>query len=100
MAKKTQTVTKSKPRRKSTITAAGAGAARAFSIATNKRKTVQERIAALMQAPRAVCESDDNLQAVLGVLRDVDEPIEMRMSAMQALQTASFNITAFESCSS
>jgi hypothetical protein len=99
MARKTKTVKKSKPTRKPKITPAGAGGARAFSIATNKRKTVQERVAALAQTPLAVCDSDDNLQAVLAVLRDVNEPIGVRLAAMQSLQAASFSVVAFESSS-
>jgi hypothetical protein len=99
MARKTQTVRKSKPTLKPKITPSGAGSSSAFSVATNKRKTVQERVTALAQAPLAVCDSDNNLQAVLAVLRDVDEPIQVRVAAMQSLQAASFSVAAFESCS-
>jgi hypothetical protein len=51
-----------------------------------------------MKAPTAVCENDDNLQAVLNVLRDVDEPAQVRLAALRSLQTASFSVVAFEPC--
>lgn len=85
MAMKTKTAKKSKATPKPKSAPVGADVGRAFSIAINKRKTVQERVAALARAPLAVCENDDNLQAILGVLRDVNEPIEVRMAAMQSL---------------
>jgi hypothetical protein len=99
MARKTQTASKSKTIRKGKSTPAGAGGGHAFSIATNKRKTVPERVAALTQVPLAVCDNDANLQAILSVLRDVEEPIEVRLAAMQSLQAASFSVVAFESSS-
>jgi hypothetical protein len=69
-----------------------------MSVATNARKTVKERVAALAEVPVAVCESDENLQAVLDVLRDKDEPVNVRLAALKSLQTASFSVVAFESC--
>jgi len=71
-----------------------------MSVATNARKTVKERVAALAEVPVAVCESDENLQAVLKVLRDKDEPVNVRLAALKSLQTASFSVVAFESCRS
>jgi hypothetical protein len=99
MARKTQTASKSKTIRKGKNTPEGASGGRAFSIATDKRKSVPERVAALTQVPLAVCDSDDHLQAVLGVLRDTNEPVAVRMAAMQSLQAASFSVVAFESSS-
>lgn len=69
-----------------------------LSIATNARKTVKERVAALAEAPLAVCGSDENLQAMLKVLLNKGEPIEVRLAALQSLQAASFSVVAFESC--
>jgi hypothetical protein len=74
------------------------GGSLAVSIATNKQKTAPKRIAALAQAPLAVCDSDDNLQSVLGVLQDVNEPMDVRLAALQSLQAASFSVVAFGSC--
>jgi hypothetical protein len=59
---------------------------------------VKERVAALAEAPLAVCENDENLQAVLAVLRNKEEPVEVRLAAMDSLATAAFSVIAFESC--
>jgi len=53
---------------------------------------------ALAQAPLAVCESDENLQKVLKVLRNQKEPVEVRLAAMQTLAAAAFSAIAFEPC--
>jgi hypothetical protein len=52
----------------------------------------------MAEVPLAVCESDKNLQAMLNVLRNKDEPVEVRLAALQSLQAASFSVVAFESC--
>src|SRR2546425_27988 len=70
----------------------------ALSIATNARRTVKDRVAALAQAPLAACENDKNLQAMLKILRDKDEPVKVRLATLQSLQAASFSVVAFESC--
>src|SRR5713226_7852769 len=97
MAMKTKPAKKPNAARKPKSAPAGAGPA--LSVATNKQKGVQERVAALAQAPLAVGDSGENMQAVLGVLGDVSEPIEIRMAALQSLQAASFSVVAFESIS-
>ena len=70
----------------------------ALSIATSARNTVKQRVAAMSEAPPALCENDENLQAMLNVLRDKDEPVKVRLAALQSLQAASFSSIAFESC--
>ena len=70
----------------------------AMSVATSERKTVDERVAAMAEVPLAACESDDNLQAMLNVLRNRNEPVEVRLAALQSLQAASFSVIAFEAC--
>ncbi|MDT5061035.1 MAG: hypothetical protein QOH63_1494 [Acidobacteriota bacterium] len=70
----------------------------AMAVATNERNTVKERVAALAEAPLAVCESDKHLQAVLDVLRNKEEPVEVRLAAMDTLATAAFSVIKFESC--
>jgi hypothetical protein len=97
MAMKTKTKTPGVSRKPTSARAADVGT-RALSIATNKKKTVQERIAALGQAPLAVSGGGDNLESIMGVLRDTSEPIEVRLAAFQALQAASFSVVAFQSC--
>jgi HEAT repeat protein len=93
MAKKRKTTKRSTSGRKPKRSARSA-----MSVATNARKTVKERVAALAEAPLAVCENDDYLQATLNVLRDPNEPIKVRLAALQSLQAASFSVIAFESC--
>lgn len=83
----------SKPKVAATLTSRGA-----MSIATNVRKSVDERAAALAEAPLAVTESDANLQATLKILRNKDEAPSVRLAALRSLQAASFSVLAFESC--
>ena len=70
----------------------------AMSVATSARKTVKQRVAAMAEAPLAVCESDKNLQAMLDVVRNKDEPVEVRLAAIDTLATAAFSVVAFEPC--
>lgn len=72
----------------------------AMSVATSTNKTVKERVAALAEVPLAACESDKDLQAVLKVLLDKNEPVEVRLAALQSLAAAAFSVIAFESCRS
>jgi len=59
---------------------------------------VKQRVAAMAEAPLVVCESDKDLQAMLNVLRNKEEPVKVRLAALQSLQAASFSVVAFESC--
>jgi len=70
----------------------------AMSVATSARRTVKQRVAAMAAAPLAVVESDKDLQAMLNVLRDKNEPAEVRLAAMDSLATAAFSVIAFEPC--
>ena len=72
----------------------------AMAVAKDVDKTTKQRIDAIASAPLAVIESDKDLQAMLAVLVNPDEPIEVRLAALQALQAASFSVVAFESCRS
>jgi hypothetical protein len=94
-AKTTKKTTKSAKKR-------GSGAKRSFrgamAIATNDRKPVAQRVAAITEAPLAVCQSDQDLQAMLKVLANKGEPIAVRLATLQALQAASFSVVEFESC--
>lgn len=72
----------------------------AMSVATSHKESVKKRVAALAEVPLAVCENDKDLQAMLGVLSNQAEPIEVRLAALQSLQAASFSVVAFESCRS
>ena len=70
----------------------------AMAVATSSKKSAQQRVAALAEVPLAVCDADENLQALLNILRDRKEPIKVRLAALQSLQAASFSVIAFESC--
>ena len=70
----------------------------AMAVATSAKHTVKQRVAAIAETPLAVCESDKDLQAMLNVLRDRNEPVAVRLAALQSLQAASFSVIAFESC--
>lgn len=70
----------------------------AMSVATSARRTVKERVVALAEVSLAVCESDKNLQAVLDVVRNKEEPVEVRLAAMDTLATAAFSVMVFEPC--
>ena len=95
--------TKRRPAKKAKAAKKAKGAVRrtpraAMSVATSANKTTQQRVAALAETSGAVCESDENLQALLKILRDQNEPIKVRLATLQQLQGASFSVIAFESC--
>lgn len=69
----------------------------AYSIATSPKETVKQRVTAMSQVPLAVTQNDDNPQAVMNVLRNTDEPVEVRLAALQSLAAASFSAEGFES---
>lgn len=70
----------------------------ALATAISASKPVDERVQAMTEAPLAVCGEDESLQKMLNVLRNREEPIEVRLAALQSLQAASFSVLAFESC--
>ena len=96
MSNKGKDTKTSKPARKARSTPAKPDAL--LSVATDTRKTAKQRVEALAQLPLAVCEDEDNLQAILKILRDKAESIEVRLAALQSLQAASFSVVVFEPC--
>src|SRR5689334_6836018 len=68
----------------------------AFAVATNEKKTTAERAKAFVEAPLATIQSDDTLQKSLNVLRDRQQPIKVRLAALQSLQAATFAVLEFE----
>ena len=88
---------KSKPARRRSASPKMA-AQHAVSVATSPRYSVKERIAAAAETPLAVCENEKDMQAMLALLRNTDEPVKVRLAALQSLQAASFSVLAFESC--
>ena len=69
----------------------------AYSIATSPQKTVKQRVAAMPQVPLAVSENDENPQAVMKILRNNNEPVKVRLAALQSLAAAGFSAEGFES---
>jgi len=67
-------------------------------VATSSKESSPRRVAALQEVPLAVCENDENLTSLLTIIRDRNEPIKVRLAALQSLQAASFSVIAFESC--
>jgi hypothetical protein len=92
--------TKRKPAKKATAAKKTRPAKRtpraAFAVATNEKKSAQERAKAFVEAPLAAIQSDQTLQASLQVLRNREEPIKVRLAALQSLQAASFSVLEFE----
>ena len=68
----------------------------ALSVATNARKGTAERLEALIEAPAAILQSDENLQQLLKVVRNTEEPAWVRLEAIDAVATAAFAVTTFE----
>jgi hypothetical protein len=94
MATKLKAAKKSTPVKKASAKVLGR---RAVSITTDSDKTVKQRVAAAAGTPLALAENDKDLQAMLKVLRNKDEPIEVRLAALQSLGAAAFSVIAFES---
>jgi hypothetical protein len=67
-----------------------------LSVATSARRDVAERVAALSAAPLASTDKEESLQAVLEVLRNKEEPGQVRLAALRTLQAAGFGSIAFE----
>lgn len=68
------------------------------SVMADTAMPVGQRVAAIQESSAAVCENEADFQAMLKVLRNRDEPIKVRLAALQSLQAASFSVIAFESC--
>jgi hypothetical protein len=89
MSKKRSAVKKSRPsaKTKPTRTASKRGA---MSVVMNKRKAVAERLAAMTTLPLSAPGSDRSIKSLLVILRDQEEPIEVRLTALQAIGAAHF----------
>ena len=94
-AKRAQHATTATVKSKKAATRSARGA---LAIATGVRKNVKQRVAAMAHMSAAVCKDDDNLQAILTVLRNGNEPVKVRLAALQSLQAASFSVIVFEPC--
>ena len=92
--RKAAKTSKSKPRARA-LAPKSAGAV--FSAASDASKTVKQRISALATMPLAAYDNDQSLETTLKILVDKNEPIEVRLAALQGLQAARFSSDAFES---
>lgn len=70
-------------------------ASAAMTAATSVSRGVTERVAAFNEVALAATPEDENIPKALGVLGDPDQPAEVRLAALQALQAASFSVVAF-----
>ena len=96
MSKKRRSAKKSGSR--STRKRAAAPPARGrLKVATNKRATTKQRVAAMVDLPIGSVDSAGNLESVLEILGDRDEPIQVRLTALQTLGAARFASAAFPS---
>jgi hypothetical protein len=64
--------------------------------ATDPATSVAQRVEAMRRAAPQVTVSEENFDAVVTVLKDVDEDLEVRLAALQTLQAASFRAVVFE----
>ncbi len=67
-----------------------------FAVATNEKKSTAERAKAFVEEPLATIQSDESMQATLNVLKDRQQPIKVRLAALQSLQAATFSVIVFE----
>lgn len=94
MNKKRKSTKNSKPSRKpkSQATKSDRGL---MSIATDGKKGAKERVAALEEVSLGASGNDKNMLSALRILGDENEPVKLRLAAIQALQTASFRVVDF-----
>jgi hypothetical protein len=92
--KKRKSTKNSKPTRKpkSQATKSDRGL---MSIATDGKKGAKERVAALEEVSLGASGNDKNMLSALRILGDENEPVKLRLAAIQALQTASFRVVDF-----
>lgn len=81
------------PRRKAV--AARRSAKTLLAAVTDETKPYAYRATALQEDPVALYQDEENLDAVLNVLRDTAQPVQLRLDALQSLQAASFSVLAF-----
>jgi hypothetical protein len=66
-----------------------------IAIATNKRAAMAERLAAIATLRLGTPGSDRALESLIEILRDKEEPIAVRLRALQALGAAAFGSPSF-----
>ncbi|MBV9926368.1 MAG: hypothetical protein JOZ96_15215 [Acidobacteria bacterium] len=66
-----------------------------MAVAASAKSGVKERVASLNEVTLAASDQDANVTRALDILGNDNEPAEVRMAALEALQTASFSVVAF-----
>ena len=89
-AKKSKKTTSKRPAKKMSPSAA-------LSVATSSKKTVKQRVDAMPLMSLDATKTDDNPQAIMKVLRDTNEPVRVRLAALESLARAAFSAPAFDS---
>jgi hypothetical protein len=64
--------------------------------ATDSHKVAGERVAAIRNVTQMLGNEGQNLDKMLAVLRDANEPTAVRLAALEAIQAASFAVVEFE----
>jgi hypothetical protein len=67
-----------------------------YEAAIDSKETTKSRVAAMRHATTKITESKAAFQAVLKVLIDVEEPVEIRTAALNSLQASAFRVADFE----
>ena len=67
----------------------------AMAIASSASRGVKERVASIREIPLASRPDDENLPKLLAMLGDDNEPAEVRLAALKAMQKASFRVVSF-----
>lgn len=98
MAKKTsatKTAAKKTSKTKASPPPKGVAKGAGLAAATNSKNPVNHRIAALQTLPPSVYNTGDALDSMMKILASTDEPMKMRLAALQSLGSAAFSSEAF-----
>lgn len=64
--------------------------------ATDSDKTIDERVSAICSPNLVILEKEEYFKDILSVLENTSEPLDVRLSALQAIQATTFQIAEFE----
>ena len=57
-------------------------------VALDSKRDLKERIAALVRLINSICNGEETMPVVLKIIEDRDEPLRLRLTALQVVQTA------------
>ncbi len=79
-------------------TAAGNASPESYlKVAIDPTQGTKERNSALVRLTGSLCDGDERMPAILKMIGDTNEPLQLRMTALQIVQTASFSSARFSS---